>query len=109
MQKGAVGLVLTCRIRDENGLEFRQLLREFVTSPPPHCLSREVFSQADEPERYQLIERWSDARQLDAHLASEGHRALLGGIRALGTLERAETIQVQEATPRIADAGWSAR
>jgi signal transduction histidine kinase len=97
MPEWAVGLTLTCRIRDENAPEFGQLLRDFLVPPSPRCLSREAYRQAGEAERYQLLERWSDARHLGAHLASDGHRALLGGIRALGTLERTETFHLHDA------------
>ena len=92
MAEWTVSLEVSCRIREESAQEFRALLRGFLGELPPHCAHREAYVGADRPDCYQLIERWSDPRHLAAHLESDAHRALLGGIRALGSLGRVETV-----------------
>jgi signal transduction histidine kinase len=94
-----VSLALSCRIREESGPEFRELLRGFASELPPHCAHREAYARAERPDHYLLLERWLDARHLAVHLDSDAHRALVGGIRALGTLERVETLHRHELGP----------
>jgi signal transduction histidine kinase len=99
MPDWTVSLALTCRIREESAREFHELVRGFASELPPHCAYREAYAQADRPEHYLLLERWVDAHHLCAHLDSDAHRALLGGIRALGTLQRVETLHRHDLGP----------
>jgi signal transduction histidine kinase len=80
--------LVICRVATDRLPEFLQLVEEFENAPPPaFCLEREAWSKVGDPEAYCLIERWADLPSLQAHQASDRHRALLGGIRALGRLE----------------------
>lgn len=79
--------ILVCRIAGERLQEFLQLVNDFEDAPPRFCLEREVWLKVREPEVYCLVERWPNLASLRSHQASDAHRALLGGIRALGALE----------------------
>ncbi|WP_248360846.1 ATP-binding protein [Anaeromyxobacter oryzae] len=90
-------------------LEFLQLLGSYLgRGLPAGCLSRDAYVNVDAPEAFCLLEAWTDPGCLETHQASDAHRALRGGIRALASLEGEEVLHpgvpAEQAPPARLDA-----
>jgi quinol monooxygenase YgiN len=88
MSDARVVLQLSFTIREERLDEFRQLASA-VRDPAGwegSCLCRAAFVSLDDRHTFLWVERWNDERQLREYLGSEEFRALVGGIRVLGSL-----------------------
>jgi len=82
-----VTLVISFQVGEAESEEFMQLAGSLLSSePPPHCQARALYRKVGEPDAYLWLERWDELEEMNSHLASDGHRALVGGVRVLGEL-----------------------
>ena len=80
--------------RPENVEEFGAVLREFAAAcrEEPGCVSFEVFRSQDQPERFALVEKYTDAQALAAHRGYPHFRELgLGRVIPLCATEEVTT------------------
>ncbi len=82
-----IGLEIHIDIAPGKRKEFLQTVETLLEERPVadrSCTDRAVFEQHGAPDHFLWHENWEDRAALDAHLASDEFRMLLGALRVLG-------------------------
>lgn len=92
-----VGIELLIRVEERKRNEFLQaaqaLCRQMLREGGEGLLTCGAFEDLSDSGRFLWIEHWRDRSELETHLGSDEHRALLGAIRVLGTLEGKQLVE----------------
>ena len=82
-----------------------QMCKDWLSNQlPAACLERRVYEDVFSPMDLLLVEEWLDKEAMNAYLATERFRALIGAVKVLGELV---DIRVSEATLIEAGSGTS--
>ena len=95
-----IGLELAVQSETANRTELLQTLEDLALKAVGRdgCLECRVFEDVTGSGRFLWAQWWRSQRQLDEHLQSSMFHTLLGGIKVLGTLESARTLDLQDST-----------
>jgi len=74
------------RVKREKRRELTQSLESLRAVRPPGQLLTSVYEDTSGSDQYIWVEEWSDDQMLEGYLVSNGFRAVLGGLRALGSV-----------------------
>ena len=83
-------------VKREKRQELTQSLESLRAVRPPGQERAAVYEETSGPDRYIWVEEWTDERMLDAYLVSNGFRAVLGGLRTLGSVNDYRIVEMQE-------------
>ena len=100
------GLRLLIDVRKEKRTEFLQMYEMISGAPddPEGRLSRVLYEEVAESNRFLWTERWRDASSLDRYMASERYLVLLGAIDVLGNLLERELFPITNDTQQDKEA-----
>jgi len=93
-----VALEILIRVGTHKRYEFLHTFQLF--SRPDRrvreCLGHRLFEEVKEPNRFLWHEDWSNFRELEAHLRTEGFRELLGAIEVLGYMDEMRIVEIKD-------------
>ena len=79
-------LEIDYHLRAEKRREFTQSASSLIQCEGEGHLRTVIYEDRDEPDHILWVEEWMHRDQLDRYLSTDGFLALLGGLKALGTV-----------------------
>jgi quinol monooxygenase YgiN len=95
-----IGLELAVQSDTVHRIEMLQTLTDLAHQAVGGggCLECRVFEDVSGTGRFLWAQWWRSQPQMEEHLQSSAFRTLLGGIKVLGSLESARTLDLQDST-----------
>ena len=90
------GLYVRVKVDSQKRHELLQLFDYISEKLEDGCLDCCVYKDIHCPDSLVLIEQWTDSDSLSLYMKSDKYRAVLGGIKTLGTLDQASTLDFGE-------------
>jgi quinol monooxygenase YgiN len=93
-------LEIEFRVNEEKRRELSQSISSLRSARAPGRIQTLVYAEMAEPDRYIWVEEWSDEGKLEHYLTTNSFRAVMGGLRVLGTVLRYRIVEIEETLPK---------
>ena len=92
-------IIINVQILDEKNKEFIQSVNELLKSIySSQNIKSGIYQDVVDNTRYRYWEEWHSLEKMQNHLKSDNFRALLGGMKVLGKISEAKSIQADSIT-----------